>query len=139
MKQPFFFLFLCFFMHPLQANVFFECQLSDDKNIFWKSSSVFEKKALNTVLDHCKKESINPDSCLKKNIICQEFSNSINTRPLWECTALDANAREWLGKADTAIDDAIFHAKAKCKSKSTVPETCYVYAVGCLNKQGNVP
>lgn len=139
MKQLFFFLFLCFFMHNLQANVFFECQLSDDKNVLWKSTSVFEKKSLNTVLDHCKRESINPDSCLRKNIICQEFSNGINLRPLWECTALDANAKEWPGKADTTKDDAIFSAKAKCKSNSAVPETCYAYEVGCLNKQENAP
>lgn len=122
------------FMQSIQAETIWECSIADTNNMVWKFNNSYEKKALNIVLEGCKKQSKNPESCHKNNIICEEFVNGVSTTPLWICTALDAQANPWKGKTSTIKEDALFSAKSLCKTKSSVPETCYVYPLACINQ-----
>ncbi len=109
------------------------CKTHDNANREWINKSSYQKVALNLSFDRCKKESKNPRSCKTSANDCEGFHLGLSTKPYWRCTALDSTATAWKSNYYTNKDDAYLAAKAYCKSKSKVPDTCYVNFMTCLN------
>jgi hypothetical protein len=53
---------------------------------------------------------------------------------MWQCTALDQTGEPWQSNFYSQRLDAALGAKAFCKEKSSVPDTCYINLVTCINK-----
>ncbi len=109
------------------------CKSHDAAHMEWSVSNAYQRMAINLAFDACKKQSKWPKTCKTSLNDCEGFLNGISTKPIWRCLALDAQAQPWQSYYYTTKDDAALAAKAYCKSKSAVPDTCFVNMVTCIN------
>jgi hypothetical protein len=119
---------------PIISGNYWQCTTFDSTNKHWSAISVYKKIAKNFSFSSCKKESTLPASCKTSTRNCDQFINGVNVQPMWECTALDAMAEPWKSNDYPSRVDAALGAKAYCQQKSTVPGTCYINLVTCVNK-----
>lgn len=112
---------------------FWQCSTKDGSGKEWTAKSVYKKIALNFAYDLCKNNSTEAASCKSKSIICSKFVEGVNIEPFWECTALDREAMPWKSTLYSNRDDAALAAKAYCRQNSSIPETCYINLVTCMN------
>ena len=118
--------------NPLWAaeTSYWQCTTSDGNNKQWVLKSIYERAARAKTFDVCKKQSEIPSSCKTD---CEGFNHGVSTRPLWQCTALDQNAKPWISQAYAQRDDAAIGAKMRCKELSSVPDSCYINLSTCVN------
>lgn len=109
------------------------CKAHDATQKEWVVQNTYQRMAINLAFDACKKQSTSPLTCNTSNNSCEGFIDGVSTKPLWLCLALDANATPWRSNYYTNKEDAALAAKAYCKSKSELPETCYVNMITCNN------
>lgn len=120
-----------------------ECNIQDVENKIWSEKNAYHKKALNMVYESCIKESNQPQTCKKSNVMCEAYVTTQN-KPMvarakirrarhggWQCTAFDRAAIAWRGGVHRNRDAAAWGAKTFCKQRSRVPETCYINFVTC--------
>lgn len=109
------------------------CKAHDNAHLEWTVKGSYQKIALNLAFEACKKQSKSPISCKISPEDCEGFHLGSSTKPYWRCAALDSMDGYWPSNYYRQRDDAIYAAKAYCKSKSSIPETCYVNVVTCAN------
>lgn len=109
------------------------CTAEDAMNKQWLSISNYQKTALNTAMEACKKNSQEPQTCKTSNESCDLYINGVSTSPAWQCTALDQMAKVWRSNPYHNRDDAALAAKAFCQQRSGFPDTCYVNLLTCEN------
>ena len=119
------------FAQPLTS--YWQCTTNDANNKLWIAKSIYQKAALNIAFANCKKQSTSPSSCKASVNDCEGFNQNMSIRPMWQCTALDESAESWRSNFYAQRDDAALGAKEFCKNKSTVPATCYINMVTCVN------
>lgn len=115
---------------------YWQCSSHDATNTSWKAKSVYQKIALNFSFAACKKNSQSPASCHTSKANCKQFISGVSITPIWQCTAFDRDANAWKSNHYPHREDAALAAKAYCKQKSSIPDTCYINLITCLNKQG---
>lgn len=118
---------------PIGNGDYWICKTHDNANIEWTVKNAYQKIALNLAFNACKKQSKNPKSCKVLDEECEGFHLGVSTKPMWRCTALDTQAKAWHSNYYINKDDAAIAAKNYCKSKSDIPETCYVNLITCIN------
>lgn len=109
---------------------YWQCTTSDKSNKQWVIKNKYERAARGQSFDACKKQSPVPASC---ETDCEGFNHGVSTRPLWQCTALDQNAKAWISQTYAQRDDAEMNAKARCKTLSSIPDSCYLNTLTCVN------
>ena len=109
---------------------YWQCTTSDSNSSQWIIKSLYERRARGKTTDACKKQSPVPSSCKTD---CEEFNHGVSTKPSWQCTALDENAKSWRASMYSNRDDAAMAAKTRCKAFSAIPESCFVNGVACTN------
>lgn len=119
------------------AGTYWICKSHDKDHVEWTAKSEYRKIALNSSLAACKKRSTFPATCRTSHEDCEGYHLGLSIKPFWRCTALDRTAAYWRSNYYPHKDDAILAAKAYCKSKSSVPETCYVNVITCSNINEN--
>jgi len=112
---------------------YWECSAQDNDGKQWLIRNVYERVATNKAFEMCKKQSLVPKSCAIARESCDYFTDGKSTRPMWQCTSLDANAKPWLSNVYANQEDAAMNAKAYCQEKSTLPDSCYINLVACKN------
>ena len=117
----------------LDKNSYWQCITKDSNDQQWSARSGYKKVALNSAFVSCKKESQKPATCKASLANCEGFFQGISIKPMWRCTALDEIAEPWQSNFYPQRDDAALAAKAYCKEKSTIPDTCYINLVTCMN------
>lgn len=117
----------------LNKNSYWQCITQDSGNKLWYAKNAYQKAALNIAFAACKKESKTPSTCRASVADCDGYNQGRSTKPMWQCTALDKTAEPWQSNFYSQPDDAALGAKAFCKQKSTVPDTCYINLVTCMN------
>jgi len=126
------------FTEPINnSSHYWQCVTLDAANKQWSAQSPYQKVALNLAFAACKKESQAPATCNAAKANCDEFNEGRSLTPMWQCTALDQFASPWPSDVYAQRYDAALAAKAFCKQKSTIPDTCYVNMVTCRNKNGD--
>ncbi len=115
----------------LANGAYWQCTTFDASNKQWQAQSPYKKIALNVAFASCKKESTAPLSCKAPQTRCEQLIAGISIKPMWVCTALDRTAVPWRSDLYSQRDDAALAAKAYCREKSIVPETCYINLVTC--------
>ncbi|MBA2648960.1 MAG: hypothetical protein H0U75_05030 [Legionella sp.] len=108
-----------------------KCTIYDVDRKVWSSSSGHHTLAIHSVFDSCLKESRLPQSCQKKTITCEGYDQIQKDGQGWVCTAFDRLAKAWPSRSSSNVDAAALRAKQACRSKSRVPETCYINFVTC--------
>lgn len=121
------------FTMPSNDTTYWVCKTMDNNNLEWIVKNKYKKIATNLAFDACKKQSKNPKSCKTSANDCEGFQNGFSTKPLWQCSALDKGTGLWKSNYYAHRDDAAIAAKDYCKTQSTIPETCYVNLIGCIN------
>lgn len=116
---------------------FWRCKAIDSSQTSWSAESSFERAAINKAYHACKKQSRYPKSCKTAREYCDAYVNGINTTPMWRCTALDQMAKAWLSAIYRKRDDAAIGAREYCKSKSSMPDSCYINLLTCRNLNYN--
>ena len=121
---------------------YWQCLTVDKDHKEWTSENTFKRMAMYKAFDACKKESPSPMTCKTSKDAChyirqtpngvQDSVFSSNTA-VWRCTALDKAAKAWIGNPSSNQDEAALGAKTSCESQSTLPDTCYVNLLTCLN------
>lgn len=111
---------------------YWQCITHDNSNKEWIARSDYQKVALNIAFESCKKESSTPETCRASDDNCEGFYQGMSTRPMWKCKALDQLALSWESNFYAQRDDAALGAKAYCKQKSEVPDTCYINMLSCI-------
>lgn len=109
--------------------IYWQCTTSDE-NRQWESRSIYERAARGKTFDACKKQSATPARCKTD---CEEFRHGLSTRPSWQCTALDDNAKSWVSQAYPQPDMAASDAKARCREHSIIPDSCFLNLLTCKN------
>jgi hypothetical protein len=132
-KLSFLLLFVPLIGFSMPNQDYWICRTQDINQMEWTAKSEYQKIALNLAFDACKKRSKNPSTCKASTEACEGFHLGKSTKSFWRCTALDRAADYWRSNYYHHKDDAIMAAKAYCKSKSSVPETCYVNVITCIN------
>lgn len=117
----------------LERGSYWQCTVEDSANKQWSAKSMYQKAALNNAFASCKKESQKPLSCKSSISNCEGFNQGMSLRPMWRCTALDQTAKPWQSNFYPQRDDAALAAKAFCRNKSSVPESCYINLVTCVS------
>lgn len=117
-----------------QESTFWQCNAIDSTSKQWQTQSSYKKLALNKALSLCKKDSIAPISCKVSGTMCDLFLNGVNTKPLWQCSALDSSAIMWPSNLYPQREDAALAAKDYCKQNSAFPHSCYINMISCHNK-----
>lgn len=110
---------------------YWQCNAYDGNNLSWSATNTYQKVAMNAALSLCKRSSKSPSSCKSGYNFCIEFNQNLNTRPRWQCTALDEQGTPWLGPFSASRDTAALGALAHCKTNSKLPETCSINLVTC--------
>ena len=122
------------FAVPAQANHgYWQCITTDSANNQWIVKSAYKRSALNIAFDSCKKESKTPTTCKSSANNCEGFNNGFSNNPMWKCTAIDSAGAAWKSNSYTQRDDAALAAKAYCTQNSSLPYTCYIDLVTCVN------
>lgn len=117
---------------------YWKCVTHDKANKQWTARSPYRKVAINVAFSACKKESVVPATCKTSASSCEGFVDGISTRPMWHCTAIDMAAQPWESNYYSNRDDAALAAQAFCKENSTLPATCYINMVTCMNMNEGV-
>ena len=117
----------------IDRNSYWQCSSQDGTKKLWSAKNGFEKAALNQAFASCKKESDLPSTCKTSKSNCKLINHKINTNPIWYCTALDQIAETWQSIVYDRREDAALGAKAFCIAKSSVPDTCYINLISCVN------
>lgn len=110
-----------------------QCVVLDQTQKKWVGFASFKRTAKQKAMDTCKKESIYPKTCMHVGS-CFSSNNSLAKSGLWVCTALDRNGDPWISNGASDKWSAALAAKGYCKSKSTIPHTCYVNTVTCRKR-----
>lgn len=129
-------LFCCTLVYAVSAwdkTSYWQCTIRDGANNQWTSKNSYQKSALTIAYDACKKQSKAPLTCKASISDCELFNKELSTKPSWRCTALDMNAQGWWGHSYAQGDDAALEAKANCRQKSAIPDTCYTNMVTCTS------
>lgn len=126
-------LLVCQTASALPLNSYWQCLTQDRTNQSWSAKSIYQKAALNLAFARCKKESQYPETCKTAVSNCEGFNQNLSLKPMWQCTALDKVAVAWQSNFYAHRDDAALGAKEFCKNKSSVPDTCYINMVTCVN------
>ena len=128
-------IFILLPMPPLWANEtnYWQCSASDSEGLQWMAKSVYERAATSKAYDACKKQSHDPVSCKADLGVCEGFDHGVSISPLWQCTALDQNAKPWSNQSRISQDDAAMAAKAYCEEHSPAPDSCYINLSTCKN------
>lgn len=113
---------------------YWKCITHDETNNQWTSQSIYQKVALNYAYAKCKRNSQIPATCRTSNTSCMRFIQGVDITPMWQCTALDRDALPWKSNLYPNREDAALAAQAYCKQKSSLPSTCFINLVTCLNK-----
>jgi len=116
----------------LESGSYWQCVVEDGANKQWVAKSMYQKTALNIAFASCKKESEKPLSCKSSIANCEGFNQGMSLKPMWRCTALDHTAEPWQSNFYRQRDDAALAAKAFCRNKSSLPESCYINIVTCV-------
>lgn len=126
---------LCFTSPALYAEgiSYWQCTIQDELRHQWHDANLYERVAMNKALEACKKESPVPMSCKMDKNNCSFYFNGQSTRPLWQCTALDHDAKPWQSSVHPSREEAALSAKEDCQSQSSLPETCYINLITCKN------
>lgn len=119
---------------PIVSGNYWQCTTLDKTNRQWSAVSIYQKVALNFSFASCKKESSLPATCKTTGNNCEQFIQGVNVQPMWQCTAFDRTALPWRSNGYSQREDAALAAKAYCQQKSTVPGTCYINLVTCVNR-----
>jgi|GEM_PF-1400737 len=114
-------------------NNYWNCHAYDSQNMQWEAKSQFERAAASKAFDACKKQSHVPQSCKIATDYCDSIVNGVNTRPMWQCTALDQMAKHWVSQIYVQRDEAALDAKAFCQQHSGMPQSCYLNLMTCKN------
>ena len=125
---------LCMLMtDALWAHSEWQCLAQDNTKHQWIGKHGYERVATNKAIAACKKESTVPTSCKVLSEACLYFigdkafrSDPSHPHLLWQCTALDHQAKTWVGQQSEHRDDAALDAKTYCEEHSRVPDTCYM-------------
>lgn len=117
----------------LAQNNHWQCVTYDADNKMWSSQSNYQKSAMNKAIATCKKESTQPASCKPSKTICESPNKGRNANQIWRCSALDMKADNWQSNESPLRDEAAFGARAYCKAKSSVPDTCFINWFSCTN------
>lgn len=119
---------------------YWQCGAYDSSNKLWTVKNHYQKIAFHLAFSACKKESQMPASCTGSIHDCKGFNQSLrkSTTPLWHCTSIDAMAEAWQSNLYAQRDEAALAAKAICKTKSAIPDTCYVHTVTCLTPNSDL-
>lgn len=112
---------------------YWQCSAIDQNSQSWTSKHAYERTATNQALEACKQESPLPSSCSVSHEACERFRHGVSTRPSWQCTALDQEAKPWASNPYPQRDDAAMAAKAYCKERSASPDTCHLNFLTCIN------
>ena len=119
---------------PIDKNdTYWKCTTHDATNTQWSSQNIYEKIALNLSFAQCKKKSKSPETCKTSKGSCIKYVQGINVMPMWQCTALDREALSWRSQHYPNREDAALAAEAFCKQRSSVPYTCYINLITCMN------
>ncbi|RUQ89505.1 hypothetical protein [Legionella septentrionalis] len=110
-----------------------QCSAFDREDKQWVAKAPYEQMALNKAFEACKKHSREPRTCKTAKEYCEANIKGLNSRPMWQCTAVDRMAKAWLGDFFPRGIDAAMGAKTFCIQHSAVPDTCYVNLVTCKN------
>lgn len=137
--------YLAFILIALSGSIYaagpksyWQCSAQDGADKTWTAKSSFQKSALNIAFANCKKESTAPATCKLSESSCEGFNLDFSNKPSWRCTALDQKAEAWRSNVYIHRDDAAFAAKAFCKERSAVPESCYTNFVTCIDSNEGV-
>ena len=109
---------------------YWQCSTMDNDNKQWVFKNRYERAARGRTMEACKQQSQAPNSCKTD---CEEFYHGISTRPAWQCTALDENAKPWVSHIYSRRDEAAIAAKKRCEEHSTIPESCILHFFTCKN------
>lgn len=120
----------------IDENNYWQCTTNDAANKQWISKSNYKKIALNRSFSDCKKFSQSPMTCTVAQSTCEQFIQGVSIQPMWRCTALDRQAQIWRSALYSQRYDAALAAKAYCRQRSLVPETCYINLVTCTERNG---
>ena len=110
-----------------------QCTAIDSTNNQWEARYSFQKMAINIALDLCKKSSTHPTTCRVSAQNCKGLNLEANSELLWRCTALDRSAATWNSNFYSDKTEAAMAAMNFCNSKSSLPDTCYLNFVTCMN------
>lgn len=124
------FLFLTLFCaQSLYASTWL-CSAYDSKKIRWQAQYEHRMEAARQATLACRRDSSEPASCTQGMQDCQKTDKDTNA-PAWVCIAVDANAQSWHSNPYPNPADAAIAATDYCKSKSAVPDTCFVNTISC--------
>lgn len=121
-----------------ESNNYWQCMAHDALKKQWEAKSSYERVAANKAFETCKKESKVPTTCTAVQDSCNYFGKPIVITPgssegaIWKCTALDSAAHPWI-KMSSNRDAAALSAKSTCVQHSSVPDTCYINLLTCIN------
>jgi hypothetical protein len=116
---------------------YWQCTTMDSEDQQWVATNTYKRAAANIAYSSCKKQSRTPTTCKASKEACEHIINGLTDKPLWQCTALDQLAKPWSSDIYTQRYDAALAAKAYCQENSTVPGTCYINLLTCVNKNPN--
>lgn len=127
-------IFSSLFMQQLAAaENSWRCVTVDAENKQWIANSSYQITALNKSLDECKKESKVPATCSVLKDSCNINLTNSSSRVQWQCTAFDFLADSWTATSSAGPDRAALSAKAYCRHKSALPDSCYINLITCLS------
>lgn len=114
---------------PLHASTWL-CSAFDSNKIRWQAQHEHRMEAARQATLACRRDSSHPATCTQAYQDCQKTDIDINA-PAWVCIAVDASAQSWHSNPYPNQADAAIAAQDYCKSKSTVPDTCFVNTISC--------
>lgn len=116
---------------------YWQCTTTDNDDQQWIAKNTYERAAANIAYSSCKKQSRIPSTCKAAKEACEHMINGLTDKPMWQCTALDKQAKPWVSNLYTQRYDAALAAKAYCQERSSEPGTCYINLLTCKNKNPN--
>jgi hypothetical protein len=129
----------CFLAPAFAAkNAYWQCIATDAENKQWSVNNNYQKVAFHLAFAACKKESLSPTSCKMSAYDCLGFNQYNSSSLKWQCTAFDQATEYWRSNFYSKPEDAALAAKAFCKSKSSLPETCYINLVTCITNKNTL-
>lgn len=122
---------------PSIVDDYWKCATTDGEFKEWVAQHPKERYAANLAYDACKKQSRFPKTCKASKEACELFVQGVSTKPMWQCTALDQQAKPWVSNLYGNRDDAALAAKAYCQENSDLPGSCYINLITCKNRAAN--
>ncbi|MFA6303621.1 MAG: hypothetical protein WC627_10905 [Legionella sp.] len=124
----------------IDTNNYWQCSSYDSENKTWSASNTYQKISLTNALESCKKASTLPASCRADEGMCIEFNKEKNTKPRWQCVALDEQGDSYHSTYFADRDSAGLDAINTCKTNSKIPDTCSINLITCsINLDGVIP